>query len=268
MCRSAADGGRRCSKREHWSDVSNEELLPVVADGCPPVSWDMGSTGSPSPAQLVEVDAATGVPALQRIEQVREIEPAMTGEVLDAARRAGGELADLQSRMKSPASLARKLGDKAAKLGRDPSQVVHSVTDVLRYTVVTAEPARLASTARSTVAHLQSNGWDIREADCKYAEGAPYKGLHILIGKGDLTTEIQFHSEQSIAVKRATHHDYEIARDKSQPPEVRKAAEQRSVLAWSVVEQPEQLQRMKTLGGITVLRPSQPSQPSPKGDTS
>lgn len=238
MCRSCDEGGRRCSDHSTLKKVDLEALRPgAVSDEIPEVEWgtvptaqDLYDTYNP------DVAAAT----IEAIQRVSKQEPAITAAVVAAVPedcRTDG----LAFRVKSPASLARKIATKAEQR---PDLGAHDVsatlTDFVRYTVVAPKPERLASCATETMGELRAKGWTEIEAEHMYVDENPYKGLHVISHHeaSGQDVEIQFHTEQEIAIKNDFHVQYEVERDTNLPRGDRAKARVEMVVAWRVVERP------------------------------
>ncbi|RII06993.1 hypothetical protein DSC45_34765 [Streptomyces sp. YIM 130001] len=154
--------------------------------------------------------------------------------------------------MKSAGSLARKVATRYQKNpNRSPQEHLNSMTDVVRYTIVSRNTDTVFSDAREMASSLRKLGWTMVEADHSYTEGATYKGLHFLARhpSGE-TVEIQAHSEQSMAVKDKNHIDYEVSRDLATPIADRVAANERMVARSATLRAPAGIQQAGELGGV------------------
>lgn len=240
MCRSCDDGGRRCSDHTALKKVDLEALRPgAMSAEIPEVKWD---DPVPTAAELYDkYDADVAAATIEALQRVSAHEPAIT-EAVFAAVPEGCRMDGLASRMKSPASLARKI---AAKAQLRPDLSAHDVstteiTDFVRYTVVADKPDRLASCATETMDQLRAKGWIDIEAEHMYVDGNPYKGLHVIARHeaSGQDVEIQFHTEQEIAIKNKFHEQYEIERNSDVPRRERAEAREVMVVAWRDVEQP------------------------------
>jgi hypothetical protein len=261
VCRSCADGGRRCHDHRRLRQVELDELRPVDVDGLPAVDWGPDPAG---PAQLYEryPDPVAGA-AVSSLRYLREVEPEMTADICWAlpkdARPHG-----LAFRMKSPGSLARKIESRVALSDYDEVttyDVAEKMTDLVRYTGVASHPDEVVSMARSTLRRLKRRGWEVIEVEHSYVEGNPYKGLHTLVRdpRSGIAVEVQFHSEQSQAVKDRYHVEYEVARDLDQPPSVRAAADATMRRAWAEVPHPAGIEQLTVLAGVAVTAKSYPA---------
>ncbi|MFF1822443.1 hypothetical protein ACFVWG_34395 [Kribbella sp. NPDC058245] len=180
--------------------------------------------------------------ALRLLAQAAAVEPDRTAEFL-ASLPPNGSAYQLNRRVKSPESLARKLGDWAKDRSRRP------VDDLLRYTVVMDRPDQLVAAARHTIDQLTDRGWRVRHAMQSYTNGSRYKGLHAYLEvPGVARVEVQFHSVASLEVKELTTPWYEIERSATAPDEEREAARQRSVEASNTLDPPAGIAELRTLG--------------------
>ncbi len=265
MCQSCADGGRRCRDPRRLKGLTTQQLSPEPVEGRPDVDW-RESAAEPAPAVLWDRHPSPiAAEAVAVIAEARDIEAATTSEILAALPR-GTRPDGLAFRMKSPSSLARKLESKAEAGMVDPNEpqamqkVSDKLTDILRYTAISEKHDDLRRTVRSTVKSLQASGYTVVEADSSYVDSNPYKGIHVLLRKGDeRPIEVQFHSELSQRVKDDNHLDYEIERDIRQPFADRAAARARMVANWSTVPAPQGLSKIKTIGGVPLVEKSYPN---------
>lgn len=258
MCRSCDEGGRRCSDHSTLKKVDLEALRPgAVSTEIPEVEW--GSV--PTAQDLYDTyDPDVAAATIEALQRVSKQEPTITAAVVAAVPedcRTDG----LAFRVKSPASLARKIATKAEQR---PDLGAHDVsatlTDFVRYTVVAPKPERLASCATETMGELQPNGWTVIEAEHMYVDQNPYRGLHVIARHEDSgqDVEIQFHTEQEIAIKNEFHVQYEVERDRSIPRGQRAKAREEMVVAWQDVERPPGVVDLP-IGDIVVVEKRYPN---------
>lgn len=232
MCQTKAEGGRRCARGQRLRDVSASDLAPRPAEGVPPVAW-AGDDLTPLWEQYPSSSVCAG---LGRLEGVSGREPAITERMRDVSGAAGGSLAGLEYRMKSPDSLVRKVHDRTTEAAaEDPGagqssaeEQAAGLKDVVRYTVTTADHDQLTETAVQTASGLQDRGCRIKEVKNFYRPGSTYKGVHFIVEtpEGE-TTEVQVHSTRSLEIKEESHLHYEIARSADAEPAERMAATRR-----------------------------------------
>ncbi|MEN0072499.1 MAG: hypothetical protein AAGC63_16090 [Propionicimonas sp.] len=225
------------------------------------MDWAKG----PDPAELWEQMPAPAVAeALGTLLDVRDEEREVTTTMLEC-KPDGVRMHGLEFRMKSPASLARKIAAKAKTKRLAPAEAAASITDLVRYTAVSAKHDDLVPTARTMVDALSAQGFTVHEAEHSYVPGNPYKGLHLLVTcpprsgidqespRQGMVVELQIHSEQSQRVKDSIHGDYELERDLHADWSQRAAARARMEAAASVLPAPPGLDDLDTLGGVTVM---------------
>ncbi|GAA3565966.1 hypothetical protein [Kribbella ginsengisoli] len=186
--------------------------------------------------------------SLRTLERLVASEPRVTAEFL-AAMPSTGSAYHLASRIKSPASLARKLADR--QRGRAWNQPIE---DVLRYTVLTEHPQTVVAATRRTTDGLDRAGWRVGSAMHSYTEGSRYKGIHAWMkaSTGD-PVEVQFHSAQSVAVKEATTPHYEIERSADAAAEERTAARRECIRLSATLIDPPGIADLTEIGGRRVV---------------
>lgn len=256
MCRSVADGGRRCRIRAHLEPLPLEKVAPAPREDRPDVYWP----GEPAPAELWQrYPAPVAAEAVGSLLDARDDEEQITSDVIAATAGEGRRAYGLEFRMKSPSSLARKIADRTDRSSRAaarpvaPRDVADRLTDLVRYTVVSSNHDEVVPTARSVVDSLIRRGYSVVEAEHSYIEGNPYKGLHLLVrSPAGRIVELQVHSENSQHVKDEIHVDYELERDTDRPLIERAEARLRMERRSAQVTTPDGLTRLRTLGGVRV----------------
>lgn len=209
-----------------------------------PLNW---GESLPSTAEIARLhgDRATRQ-SLQLLEQATTVEPTVTSQFL-ASLPSGTTPYQLDRRVKSPESLARKLADWGELKNRLP------IDDVLRYTVLTESPDELVAAARRTADRLTQQGWKVRYAMHSYTDSSRYKGVHTnLLVPGAPRVEVQIHSVASAEVKERTTAWYKIERSAAASAEERAQARQQCVEASATLEQPRGIDGMTHLGGKRV----------------
>ncbi len=254
MCRSSADGGRRCDDARRFEAITARELAPEPEDGLPEVYWsddDLAQLWSNAEQHAV---IAT---AIARLQEIREAEPEITHTLLETAAAVdGARMHGLEARMKSPSSTWEKIRRKAKVLpGLTPQEVVTRFTDLLRYTVVSEQHDQLLPTAHQVLGDLLGRGAEILELSSTYTDGSPYKGLHAIIRfPGKPAFELQFHSELSQAAKDEIHPHYEIARSIDADPSERAAAAAACIRISARIPSPAGLDDTREIHGHPILR--------------
>ena len=148
--------------------------------------------------------------AMDRLsEQEREVyrqaldaEPAVTQDIQDvSAAVTGSELAGLEYRIKTPASLEGKL------YGREEAADIENVSDLLRYTQ-TFRPEDLVRGANESLALYEQKGYTVAEVKNTWTDpNNPYNGINVkLISPTNQKLEVQFHTPESYELKNGPMH--------------------------------------------------------------
>ena len=209
-----------------------------------PVDWGRRLPSAAEIADLHGTDATAK--SLRSLHRAVATEPQVTAAFLNALP-ADGSAYQLGSRIKSPASLARKFRDVERKTRQRPPE------DILRYTGLTESPDELVEVARHTVDELRRTDWQVEYAMHSYTEGSRYKGLHAYLATPENDrVEVQFHSVESAKVKEATTRWYEIERSAQSSPQERTAARMQCVQLSAPLVQPPGIDKLTHLGGRRV----------------
>lgn len=260
MCRSCAEGGRRCIDHRQLRELTIEDLRPESSPALPDVDWDQDP---PSPARLYEqYEPEVAAATIQTLQQVRAAEPDITRTLTDAANSSGARMTPelLAWRVKSPQSLARKIAKKKRSRPDSPAATIAgNLTDVVRYTAIVEEHERISEHAATMAADLDRRGWTVIEAEHSFVDGNPYKGLHLLVRtRTGQVVELQVHSAASQAIKDRHHGDYELERDYDLPVAERATAHRRMVKAWAALPAPTGIDGL-VLGQVAVVRKAYPN---------
>lgn len=86
---------------------------------------------------ILERHGSAGAQALAVLMHVREVEPVMTTDFLEALPQ-GARADGLAYRVKSPTSLARKVADRVVKRHMSAAAAAEACQNVVRYTAVAA----------------------------------------------------------------------------------------------------------------------------------
>lgn len=190
--------GQYCTFRP--LDLSNAD------PGLPQISWLSQSANQPI-SLYHSFPQADVDEAFRRVSAAMEVESTITEAVLGC----GGRSVGLEYRVKSPISVVTKIGELMIRDLWTRAQA--PVYDMLRYTLISDEPAELVELIQSMERHLTAADWSCRSFVSFHTKGAPYKGVHVILDPPvDLTylsVEVQFHTKQSWHVKQATHDLYE-----------------------------------------------------------
>lgn len=209
-----------------------------------PLDW-----GTPIPTKA-EIAAAYGpdvtAQSLAMLARAAAVERHITADV-EASITPGTVAHQLESRLKSPQSLARKI----RKL-EDTRFAQLPLEDVVRYTIVAPQPDDLVPAAADACDSLTSRGWELTSAVNSYADGSRYKGLHLFLQSRGQRVEVQIHSRESIDVKTRTTPLYLVERDPDQPPGMRTEARTMAIEMSAQMRQPTGIDNLTTLGGVPV----------------
>jgi hypothetical protein len=264
MCQSCAEGGRRCRDRRRLQQLTTADLAPEQTEQLPEVDWAGNAAEDGAEAVWRDYAPAIATETIAVLAETRAAEQHTTADVVDAIP-AGARPHGLEFRMKSPASLARKIRSRATTTAAAQNAgglqgVSDKLTDLLRYTAVTPRHDDLPGTATTTIAALRARGYTVVSAEHSYVAGNAYKGIHVLVQHGDeRPVEIQFHSELSQAVKDQNHVDYEIERDRKTPYSERKAAHERMTARSNEIPAPAGLGDLSSIGGRPLTEKTYPN---------
>ncbi len=255
MCRSLAEGGARCADHRRLSTMTAEQIAPDPRDGVPDVTWAHDDMPSLWKAMSERADGhAVLAAAVDRLVRDRKVEAEIT-DALVSSLPAGCRLHSLEWRMKSPSSTASKILRKRRR-GESPADRAAKFTDTLRYTVCARDHDDIVEAADSALGALVDRGMTVVEADDKYHDGAPYKGLHFLLRTTEDTTfELQVHSELSQQVKDEVHPIYEAVRDPATTKADADRLTEQLVTISSVVPTPRGLAERTAFFGCEITRP-------------
>ena len=170
-------------------------------------------SGLPGPVTVTR--AATAL-----LARVRAVEARVTRDVVERVGEHGGAIRDLDYRVKRPGSLARKMADDVQILNLEPEIVAGRVNDALRYTVV-LDATQFSAGVTRILGDLALRGYRVDQAKLWnfFIPANRYKGFHAVLSTPQqpdaappVVFEIQFHTEQSLATKKATHGAYKVFR--------------------------------------------------------
>lgn len=240
MCTSNAEGGRRCEEGRRLRSCTAEDLAPKTRDSVPDVAW-RDEDLAPLHASYAPGTVCAG---FSTVERACSREPGITTDLQAIATSSGARLEGLAHRVKSPSSLVRKIETNLREVDDEggsstPEAEAGKLNDVIRYTVVEDQHAQLTGTAQRTAEGLKAQGYTLKKAKVIYDEGSPYKGVHlIVVSPSGVSSEVQVHSAQALAVKERSHVPYEVARDPDASPQDRAKAQQECVDLWRQIPAP------------------------------
>ena len=155
--------------------------------------------------------------------KIAKLEPGVSEEMIDLASKYGARLDGFEYRLKAEKSLGRKIENeyKTDEFGGDVDKCANSMSDVVRYTVMTSN-AKYTATVENALSDLRAKGYTTRVKNY-WEEGQPYRGLNVALTSPEgLNIELQFHTPQSMYVKKKTHVLYEAYREEKDDNKRRK----------------------------------------------
>jgi hypothetical protein len=175
--------------------------------------------------------------------RARAHEPAVSALLGRLAAEVGGRLAGFEHRLKTRASLLRKM----RKLLHDhPAWTAADVVinDALRYTIEVgdAPPGQHARAIRTALAALESAGHRVTQVKNYWPRGDNYSGVNsVLIAPDGLEWELQFHTPESFATKMRDYHLYEELREETTPRPRKRLLYDRLSAPWESVPIPQHI---------------------------
>ena len=155
--------------------------------------------------------------ALDAAKKVRKLaeqmEPEVTKIMTTLAETLDGDLDQLDQRLKSTDSLARKIKDDAEKdFEGDIDQSAEKVSDSIRYTM-TVDGSRYTDSVRRVIARFEQMGYEVRVKNF-WEDGDDYQGINMKLTKNGVTVEFQMHTPESLQIKVDQLHEiYETYRE-------------------------------------------------------
>ena len=201
-----------------WADVVKERakvLKHQEHDQSSHGNWaNGGESAIPALAPDVAPRPQWSAEAVAEAKRLREkalaVEPKVTELMKTIQENAGGEFVQLDQRVKSTDSLARKIdGDAVTEFDGDRSRAADAVSDAVRYTLKVGDE-NYAQSLDSTLKALEAAGFTLRVKNF-WQSGDPYDGINIKAKKDGIEIEIQLHTRSSFAHKEGeggTHKIY------------------------------------------------------------
>lgn len=252
-------------RRRPEGALTGAELLPADRSDAPELAW--AGKAAEELAQIGAQDPQVADAAIEVLLEALHHEAEMTSQLLASVGSGPGALVGLEHRLKSPSSLARKIGDTAVKMMSTPKEAAERLNDTIRYTITTTKQTDLIPTLIRTTETLLASGWAVCEAEESFVAGNPYKGIHLVVsGPTGHRCEIQFHTQAAFNIKQRGHVDYEKYRDVDLPLHIRLRAFNKSVDRWNAVSTPRGLRRLRMLGGIQIVSKTYLPPDRPKED--
>lgn len=182
------------------------------------------------------------------IDIARKKDKVITKDLNSIVSESGGHLEGLNFRIKSQASLYRKLIDKSESRGISIEQYSREVSDCLRYTVVESN-GDFSQTYSKIFDNLHKRGYTVVEVkNTLMRENAPYRGINTLVKDTDgYVFELQYHTPQSLLIKEQNHVLYEEARLLSTTEDKRQALIYRMMENSKSIKTPLGVERIRDI---------------------
>jgi hypothetical protein len=197
----------------------NGEKRPItgsfsVGVNMPPAHPNCRCTAVVKPISIEKIRELLAVPddayaqADTVLMKAREIEPAITKQLIGIADTHGGRMDGLEFRIKERASLARKLASDAKLENITLTEAAAGIGDSVRYTMV-LPMSEYSTTAEQILEMFVSQGFKVK-VKSTWNKGVVYKGLHFNVtdAAGNIF-ELQFHTENGLKIKHQAHVLYE-----------------------------------------------------------
>jgi hypothetical protein len=185
-----------------WKPLTKHEEHDQKTHG----SWANADGSSPVPALAPDKPASAewSSEAVAEAKKLREkalaLEPKITELVSTIQRNSGGEFVQLDHRVKSTDSLARKIdGDAVTQYEGDREIAARNISDAVRYTLKVGDENYAESLSSITKA-LEESGFTLRVKNF-WQSGDPYDGVNIKAKKDGVEVEVQLHTRSSFAHK-------------------------------------------------------------------
>lgn len=154
--------------------------------------------------------------AKETIAKYAETEPATTALMERLAKENNSKLVDLDFRLKTEDSLARKIEGEKHEYGGDARRTAASMSDINRYTMQIPQ-GKYGDNVKNVIDELQSQGFQVRIKNYWSEDAGPYRGMNVALTHPDgRKIELQFHTAASLRIKNKIHGDYEeyrVSRD-------------------------------------------------------
>jgi len=167
-----------------WANGGDSAIPALAPDKEPQAKW--------SPEAVAE--------ARKLREKALAVEPKVTELMKTIQENSGGEFVQLDERVKSTDSLARKIdGDAVVEYEGDRAIAARNVSDAVRYTLKVGDE-NYAQSLDSTIKALEASGFTLRVKNF-WQSGDPYDGVNIKAKKDGIEVEVQLHTRSSFAHK-------------------------------------------------------------------
>jgi hypothetical protein len=159
---------------------------------------------------------------------------------------------DWQDRIKSDVAVKQKIQRLMQQEGVGFMAAAARLQDVLRFALRVDDEAHFGAVVQALLDRLAAQGLEIGAPEVRFAENAPYKGVHVNLGLplaaapgGRYVFELQFHTAASYAAKQKNHATYRQWAYASLGAQEREAHEQRMRDVSRAVPTPGALERLR-----------------------
>ncbi|MEZ4438390.1 MAG: hypothetical protein R3B72_04845 [Polyangiaceae bacterium] len=172
---------------------------------------------APVPATQRPIPIAPAAAVTARADAIHAraaaVEPSVTLELIELAKSLDGEMIKLEHRLKTKASIERKLSSRMLEKGKTLGDVV--IDDALRYTMRIDDrpPGRYVEGVEKTLAALEAAGHRVIRLKNYWPTDDNYSGINCVLETPDgLLWELQFHTAASLEAQHETRDMYEELR--------------------------------------------------------
>jgi len=199
--------------------------------------------------------------ALGLMARARALEPDVSAMLSQVASDVGGRLAGFEHRLKTRASLLRKMRKMMQdEAGMSPSDL--HINDSLRYTIEVDDvpPGRHVEAIRTALARLEVAGHRVARVKNYWPPGDNYSGVNsVIIAPEGLAWELQFHTADSFRIKMRDYHLYEELREVKTPAARKRQLYDELAAPWESVPIPRHVLDPKALHRTEeIIRQTQP----------
>ncbi|WII95981.1 minor capsid protein [Moraxella haemolytica] len=137
-------------------------------------------------------------------QKMKAAEPNITQDMTAIVKQVGVVLSGLEHRLKSQGSLQRKVASEVLQ-GKELDSVLPNIKDVIRYTVLLDEKS-FVKQYQSLLDELEQAGYNVVRVKNTWKQGAMYKGINTFVEKDGVVFELQYHTQDSFALKNGKLH--------------------------------------------------------------
>lgn len=152
-------------------------------------------------------DAEVRQAATRRWTESLAVESEVTPLMESIAAETGGSLEGLEYRMKTQASLRRKMAQDMVEFNFSAEEAAANIRDINRYTMTFAADENFRTNLDNAISSLEAAGWSIYDHKNKnfFGQGDHYDGINIQLTNGSEYVELQFHTPESYSIKEKSH---------------------------------------------------------------